>query len=100
MKKAATYLLFLALLSPFSSLHAIETDPPKTTTEIPAEVQLMINRVEEIKEMDKSSMSRVEKRELRKEMRVLKAGVRSSGNGLYLSVGAIIIIVLVLILIL
>jgi hypothetical protein len=56
-------------------------------------------RVYEIREMDKSSLSRVERRELRKELREMKKEARAI-EGIYLSVGAIIIIILLLILIL
>jgi len=68
--------------------------------EVPAEVKIMINRLEEIKAMDKSSMTRVEKKELRKEVREIKANLKSSNSGVYLSVGAIIIIILLLIILL
>ncbi len=69
-------------------------------TEVPAEVQVMLDRLEEIKEMDKSNLTRAEKKELRKEVRSIKKELRSTGNGVYLSVGAIIIIILLLILLL
>jgi hypothetical protein len=49
--------------------------------------------------MDKSSLTSSEK-ELRKEVREIKSAIRSSGNGVYFSVGAIIIIILLLILLL
>lgn len=75
---------------------AIET----TSKEVPAEIQLKLDRLEEIKDMDKSDLSRSEKKELRKEVKEIKADLKSSGNGLYLSVGAIIIIILLLILLL
>jgi hypothetical protein len=39
------------------------------TKEIPAEVQVKLDRLEEIKEMDKSDLSRSERKELRKEAR-------------------------------
>jgi hypothetical protein len=45
----------------------------KTTKEIPAEVKTMLNRLEEIKEMDKSSLKSSEKKELRKEVREIKS---------------------------
>jgi hypothetical protein len=70
------------------------------TGEVPAEVQAMYNRLEEIKAMDKSEMTRAEKKELRKEVRTIKSELRSTGNGVYLSIGAIIIIILLLILLL
>lgn len=95
------FALSLTLLLPTLSF-ANETNsiPATPKTEIPAEVQVMLDRLEEIKEMDKSELSRTEKRELRKEVRSIKKELRSTGNGVYLSVGAIIIIVLLLILLL
>ncbi len=68
--------------------------------EVPAEVQAKYDRLEEIKAMDKSEMTRAEKKELRKEVRSIKADLKASNNGVYLSVGAIIIIILLLILLL
>jgi hypothetical protein len=47
--------------------------------------------------MDKSSLNRLEKKELRKEVRVIKKNVKASGNGIYISSGAIIIILLLII---
>ena len=60
----------------------------------------MLNRLDEIKAMDKTNMSSVEKKELRKEVRTIKKELKSTGNGVYLSIGAIIIIILLLILLL
>jgi hypothetical protein len=54
----------------------------------------MLNRLEEIKEMDKSSLKSSEK-ELRKEVREIKSELKRSGQGVYFSVGAIIIIILI-----
>jgi hypothetical protein len=45
-------------------------------------------------------MKASEKKELRKEVRTIKAQLKASNNGVYLSVGAIIIVILLLILIL
>ena len=56
-------------------------------------------RVNEIKEMDKSNLTKAEKKSLKKELKGLKKEARAKG-GVYLSVGAIIIIILLLILIL
>lgn len=56
-------------------------------------------RVDEIKDMDKSTLTSAERKALRKELRVLGQETRRNG-GIYLSVGAIIIIILLLILIL
>ena len=105
MKKLPVYLMMTVLsLSVFpTTISAKEKNPTAITAntkEVPAEVKIMINRLEEIKAMDKSSMTRVEKKELRKEVREIKANLKSSNNGVYLSVGAIIIVILLLILLL
>jgi hypothetical protein len=56
----------------------------------------MLNRLEEIKEMD-NLFKIFRKKELRKE-REIKSELKRSGQGVYFSVGAIIIIILLLIL--
>lgn len=105
MKKISLYVMMTVLSLSIlpTTMNAKEKAPTAITAntkEVPAEVKIMINRLEEIKVMDKSSMTRVEKKELRKEVRTIKANLRSSNSGVYLSVGAIIIIVLLLILLL
>ena len=60
----------------------------------------LMHRLEEIKSMDRSNMTRTEKKALRKEVKSIKKELATSGGGVYLSVGAIIIIILLLILIL
>jgi Skp family chaperone for outer membrane proteins len=57
-------------------------------------------RVYEIKHMDKSSLTRAERKALKKELKEMNKEARVVSGGVYLSVGAIIIIILVLILIL
>ena len=57
-------------------------------------------RVAEIKAMDKSQLSKAERKDLRMELKSDKQEARAMGGGIYLSVGALIIIILVLILIL
>ncbi|MGM0944077.1 MAG: hypothetical protein ACQEW9_02775 [Bacteroidota bacterium] len=54
------------------------------------------NRVEEIRAMDFSEMSRVEKKEIRAELKTLKAEAKANNNGIYISTGAIIIILLLI----
>jgi len=71
-----------------------------SSNKVPAEVQAMYDRLEEIKAMDKSELSSSEKKELRKEVKSIKSELRSNGKGIYLSIGAIIIIILLLILLL
>ncbi|RTY88654.1 hypothetical protein [Flavobacterium sp. RSP15] len=105
MKKVTFYLMIMVLsisVLPTQML-AAEKNPNvilNTPKEVPAEVKVLLNRLDEIKAMDRSSLTSVEKKELRKEVRTIKAELKSTGNGVYLSVGAIIIIILLLILLL
>ena len=79
---------------------------PVTTTEMSnatsdaAKTEVLLNRLNEIKNMDKSNLTRADKKALRSEVKAIKGEMKKSNNGIYLSVGAIIIIVLLLILIL
>jgi Flp pilus assembly protein TadB len=58
-------------------------------------------RVEEIKNLDRSSMSKEEKKDLRKELKDLNQEAKAMGSGgIYLSTAAVIIIILLLILLL
>lgn len=104
MKKTTLSIMIfvLSLCIPNLSLanEPVNTGVTLNSTEVPAEVKVMYDRLEEIKNMDKSEMTRSEKKELRKEVRSIKSELRSTGNGVYLSVGAIIIIILLLILLL
>lgn len=92
-------ILMLSLITIPTNMMASEKNPA-TPKEVPAEVKTMLNRLEEIKEMDKSTLSSSDKKELRKEVKTIKQNLRATGNGVYLSVGAIIIIILLLILLL
>jgi len=60
--------------------------------------QQLTNRLIEIKNMDKSHLTSTERKELRKEVKEIRRERKS--NGIYLSVGAIIIIALLLIILL
>ena len=63
------------------------------------EVAVMTARVEEIRDMDKTNMTTMEKRELRKEVKAIKENVRKDGGVIYISVGTVLLIVLILLLI-
>lgn len=63
-----------------------------------AKANSLLSRLNEINEMDKSKLSSLEKKQLRKEVRSTKMQLKELGGGVYLSVGAIIIILLLLIL--
>jgi hypothetical protein len=72
----------------------------KTETKLSAEeITVLTKRVEEIRDMDKSNMTSMEKRELRKEVKGIKENVRKSGEVIYISGGALLLIILIIILI-
>ena len=102
--KKFIYALVLVFTLGISTNTVSAADNKKAKTELTAEqkVQLekLMNRVEEIRSMDKSNLNREEKRALRKELKEMKEKANTLGQGVYLSVGAIIIIILLLILIL
>jgi hypothetical protein len=105
MKKVTFYLMMMVLSLSIlpTQMMAAEKNPTAITNdskEVPAEVKVLLNRLEEIKTMDKSELKSSEKKALRKEVRAINAELRSTGNGVYLSVGAIIIVILLLILLL
>ena len=106
MRKLAFYTMTVSLLFTFclTDVQAINSTPNNTAilAERPTEseeVQAMLDRLEEIKAMDMATMTTVERKELRKEVRAIKQEMRAV-NGVYLSIGAILIIVLLLILLL
>ena len=77
---------------------------PKTETASPGETKPKVvdplSRLKEIQEMSKMNLSKDEKKSLRKEVKGIKKEMKANSRGVYLSVGAIIIIVLLLILLL
>jgi hypothetical protein len=91
-------LLALCLLSvPSFASSPVVTTPGVASTEKNAEAQKLINRLEEIKAMDTKNMSRSEKRELRREVKHIEKKL-ATASGVYVSVGALLIIILLLIL--
>ena len=94
-------IILLSLFS-FPTINAAEKLPTATNNpkEIPLEIKTMLNRLNEIKAIDKSSLNSAEKKALRKEVRTINSSLKSTGHGVYLSVGSIIIIILLLILLL
>lgn len=95
-------LVFTMVISANTVSAADKNDKVKTELTAEQKIQLkrITDRVEEIKAMDKSDLSKSERKALRNELKDLKQQARATGGGVYLSVGAIIIIILLLILIL
>lgn len=98
--KAALLVILMAITLPASS-STITSDPKSgdpTTKMTDERGDQLIQRLNEIKDMDKSDLSRSDKKELRNEVKSIKKELKDSGRGIYLSVGAIIIVILLLIL--
>jgi len=99
-----TVLLLAFTFSSYVSAATIADKPASNLTDKEVEVRMneMRERVKEIKELRKTSdLSREERKALRKELREMNKEAKAiGGRGVYLSVGAIIIIILLLILIL
>ena len=89
----------------FSSLSPLcaqaQTKSPEITSqEIKAknaeEANIYLSRLNEIQEMDKSDLNPMEKSELRQEVKTIRKKLLILDGGIYISVGAIIIILLII----
>ncbi len=107
MRKQVVCTLLLALLFTMSSPYVASAAMHATTAAIAKEntteselATRLLHRLDEIKAMNKSDLSRAERKALRQEVRDIKKELRAVSGGVYLSTGAIIIIVLLLILLL
>ena len=102
--KKKIYLLATAILLSVASpaVMAKDTKPAEAplTEQQQQRMQTIEQRVLEIKEMDKSTLSRQERKDLRSELQGMKKEAKAMNGGVYLSVGAIVIIILLLILLL
>lgn len=96
--------LFLVLITLTTTVNAAPANDDKTKTELTAEqkaeLEYITKRVEEIKAIDKSTLTKAERKALRKEVKELKKRSDFLSQNVTLSLGAIIIILLLLILIL
>jgi hypothetical protein len=71
---------------------------PKTENKLSEEEAIRLTRrVEEIRDMDKTDMAAKEKRELRKEVKIINKSVRDGGV-IYIGTGTLLIIILLIIL--
>lgn len=106
MKKTPGFLItliFLIAIMPFQLKGGTESDmfvPDSTQTVQTTEMTHLTNRLNEINEMDKSALTPQERKALRKEVRSIKETMAELNGGVYISVGAAILIVLLLILLL
>jgi hypothetical protein len=88
----------LAIASPVVSFASNHVENPIENRE--AQASRLQNRLEEIRAMDTKELSRDQKKALRVEVKKIKKEMAEISGGVYLSVGAIILIALLLILLL
>ncbi|MBN9295772.1 MAG: hypothetical protein J0I41_02125 [Filimonas sp.] len=80
---------------------ATNINPPFTEEQKDTKLREMDLRVKEIKAMDKSQLSVIEKRALKAEVKAMKREARGMSNhNLYLTLAGILLVILVLILVL
>jgi hypothetical protein len=100
MKKLIYIVLsFFLLTGSINVAQASEKNKQELTEAQQLRVEQIVKRVEEIRSMDKSNMSRTEKKELRQELTTMKKEASAISNGgIYLSVTALLVIIIILIL--
>ena len=106
MKKLAICLMMTCLsltLIPLQLNATTKTEPTSAPAPKPAEsseVKALELRLNEINAMDKSKMKSAEKKTLRKEVKTINHKMHDISGGVYLSVGAVVLIVILLIILL
>jgi hypothetical protein len=86
--------------SPLESKAAIEPVKTALITDSVAVMNVFLTRLDEIRTMDKSGLTLKEKRELRSEVRSINKVMHEHYGGVYISVGAVILIIVLLIILL
>lgn len=98
MKKLIYPLSLVFLFTCFTPTAMANKDKPELTEEERSRLVEIELRVDEIKAIDFSTLEKTEKKAIRNELKEIKKEAKDLGGGVYLSVGAIIIILLILIL--
>jgi hypothetical protein len=107
MKKIIFFTCLMIFSLGISAASAIKSDDGKTIASdkkenklSEAEIKHLTQRVEEIRDMDKSNLTFSEKRDLRNELTAIKKDMRKEGTVIYVSVGTVLLVVLLLIILL
>lgn len=101
MKLKSFYLLIIIGLSLTTTAfsNSLNPDNRPITANDNVRAQELTNRLNEISTMNIKEMSRSEKKELRKEVKSIKKEMKTMGGGVYISVGALLVIIIILLLI-
>lgn len=101
MKKSGYILsvLFLFLgYVPLATAGETEKEKIELTAEQQERLDEINSRVDQIKAMDFADMTKTERSDIKSELKEMRVEAKALGNGVYISVGAIVIILLILIL--
>ena len=101
--KTFTVLMMIVITVPATTMATTITKGFSDSTADVRMLNAITNRVAEIQNMDKTQLTSADRKALKKELKEMNkdaSSLRNSTNGIYLSIGAIIIIILLLILIL
>ena len=100
--RVASFVMLMAIAVPAHSTVIVPaTSQTNSTTKTDdLRVQELLQRLEYLRGMNKSELTRLEKKNLRKEVKEIRKEMKTLSRGVYLSVGAIVIIVLLLLLLL
>ena len=102
-KKIFLYFLFLASISfamPAKSFAAFDTKPLSDSAANARMLSNIVTRVTEIQNMDKSTLSTRQKKELKKELREMKKMAEGLDKNIYLYAGAIALVIILLLFVL
>lgn len=100
MKKNILTLLAIGLLYFINPLQTKASNINENKKAEAKTAQVLLNRISTIQQIDVTSLSKVEKENLSKEVRNIQTELNALSDGVYLSVGAIIVIVILLIVLL
>ena len=98
-KSIVTALLIMSVIPSQTYASAVVSSKSVSVNINEVQAEQMLKRLNEIKEMDKSNMTKPEKKVLRKEVREIQKVMANGNGGIFISVGALIIIILLLIII-
>jgi hypothetical protein len=97
----ASFVMIAALVLPVTASSEVSvSNKPGSEKAVDPKVAVLMQRLNEIKTMDRTEMTSLERKNLRKEVKEIKSEMKAISGGVYLSVGAIIIVILLLILLL
>lgn len=102
-KRTRFLILSVLIVSLFSTAPFQAVGKEMPTERIPVAdpaTQALVLRLQEIKELDISTLNKTEKRELKSEVREINKELKRAGGGIYLSVGALLVVIILLILLL